>query len=483
MNVMSSLSSSPNRSIGAELLSKFVMLTCLVVFVACVISGFLFENVWAWTAGLIYLAYDTWLLLFVLFQTFNLRSKILLPLPNLSVNQGSQHQEVDPDKNLSISVIIPSRNESLIIPNCLDALFLQTYPAAQILIVDDGSTDNSPQLLQQNYGIANQSGLVYSDRYSNLTVLRLGHQGKARALNSALDYIDADLIVTLDADTVISPDALQAFVYEFKQNPDLVAAGGVLQPVCRQNKSGRLFDLFFQFFQQFEYIFSFLSRAAWQKSNALLLVSGAFAAYRCDMLKTLNGFDPQSMVEDYELNHRIYRYAYQHQLSWTVGVVGQAYGVTDAPNGFKSFFHQRRRWFAGFLETQYNNLDMMTNNKFGRVGRFMLPIKMLDTVQPFFAVAAICILLMLVIQQSPAVYTVLKIIGAKIVLDLCFHLWGIYVYQRWTNIKMTWYVIPQMIFATIAAPFSFQIVKVLGACLGWWIFIRKQKNWLPQREI
>lgn len=90
---------------------------------------------------------------------------------------------------------------------------------------------------------------------------------------------------------------------------------------------------------------------------------------------------------------------------------------------------------------------------------------------------------MLVIQQSPAVYTVLMIIAAKIALDLCFHLWGIYVYQRWTNIKMTWHVIPQMIFATIAAPFSFQIVKVLGACLGWWIFIRKQRNWLPQREI
>lgn len=167
-----------HHSTFAAFLSTAVMLACLVVFIASVISGFLFENVWAWTAGLIYLAYDTWLLLFVLFQTFNLRSKILLPLSNLLVNHGSQHQEVDLDKNLSISVIIPSRNESLIIPKCLDALFLQTYPAAQILIVDDGSTDNSPQLLQQNYGIANQSGLVYSDRYSNLTVLRLGHQGK-----------------------------------------------------------------------------------------------------------------------------------------------------------------------------------------------------------------------------------------------------------------------------------------------------------------
>ena len=93
------------------------------------------------------------------------------------------------------------------------------------------------------------------------------------------------------------------------------------------------------------------------------MVSGAFAIYRTEVLKQVGGFDPDSMVEDYELNHRIYRYASEHDLDWTVGITGQAYGVTDAPNGFKAFFHQRQRWFGGFLQTQFAHLDMTANQK------------------------------------------------------------------------------------------------------------------------
>jgi cellulose synthase/poly-beta-1,6-N-acetylglucosamine synthase-like glycosyltransferase len=295
-------------------------------------------------------------------------------------------------------------------------------------------------------------------------------------------------MVTLDADTVIAPNALQAFITDFQNNPNLVASGGVLQPVCRPNRFSRLFNFFFEFFQQFEYIFSFLSRGAWYKANALLLVSGAFAIYRTEVLKQVGGFDPDSMVEDYELNHRIYRYASEHDLDWTVGITGEAYGVTDAPNGFKAFLHQRKRWFGGFLQTQFAHLDMMANQKYGAVGRLMLPMKMFDAIQPFLGLSAFIILGILIAQAdftqpNPVLYAILLIILGKMTLDLVYHCWGMWLYHRWTGISLSRNNFPAILLATIFAPFTFQIVKLMGAALGWWVFLTNQKNWRAQREL
>lgn len=473
---------SPNTYDHFGLLSKIIMLICFGFFIFSALAGWIFQSIWAWVAGLLYLAYDVWLIIFIVIQTVYLGRQRKRPLISPSLIEQEVGYTTQSQK-YSICVIVPARNESLILPACLDALFAQQQVQIEICIVDDGSTDESASLLAQQYAIPEQQGHVQSLQYPKLSVLRLGHQGKARALNAALNYVKTDLVVTLDADTIVAPDALYAFVTAFQNNPHLVAAGGVLKPVCRPNRLTQLLNHFFQFFQQFEYIFSFLSRAAWQKSNALLLVSGAFAAYRTDILKKIGGFDPNSMVEDYELNHRIYRYAYQHNLNWTVGVVGHAYGVTDAPNGFKAFFHQRRRWFAGFLQTQFNYLDMMANRKYGVVGRLMLPMKMFDAIQPFLGLTALIILVKLIIESNPVVHSIVMLIVAKMILDFFYHSWGLYIYHRWTGVTWGWQAIPAIILATLTAPFSFQIVKMIGASLGWWIFLTKQKNWLPQREI
>ena len=473
-----------------NLLSTFIMLLCLMLFVLSAGAWWFLDGIWAWSAGLFYLAYDVWLIFFVLFQTRHLATqRHIFPFAKITTQNSIQtlaHSTII--NNPTISVLIPARNESLILPKCIEALFAQQDVKAKIYIIDDGSTDHSAHLLEQDYGLVTSQGLIQSTHHENLYILRQASQGKAKALNSALSYIDSDLMVTLDADTVIAPNALQAFITDFQNNPNLVASGGVLQPVCRPNRFSRLFNFFFEFFQQFEYIFSFLSRAAWYKANALLLVSGAFAIYRTEVLKQVGGFDPDSMVEDYELNHRIYRYASEHDLDWTVGITGQAYGVTDAPNGFKAFFHQRQRWFGGFLQTQFAYLDMMANQKYGAVGRLMLPMKMFDAIQPYLGLSAFIILGILIFQAdftqpNPTLYAIFLFILGKMILDLVYHCWGMWIYHRWTEIPLSLKNLPAILFATIFAPFTFQIVKLMGAALGWWVFLTNQKNWRAQREL
>jgi cellulose synthase/poly-beta-1,6-N-acetylglucosamine synthase-like glycosyltransferase len=435
----------------------------LILFFLMVLFGsFLGQDLWAWSLGLLYVGYDTALLLFIFYKTFRLKrqqSTTTVDLP-------------------SIAIIIPARNEASVIAACLNAVFAQTCHIKRILIADDGSTDRSPQLLQDHYGVPTGMGLLQSVQHDNLQVLRLPHQGKAYALNAAWPLLDADIVVTLDADTILAPNAIGALQQAFAQQANLAAAGGVLQPRCASRWSSG----FFEFFQKFEYVYSFVARAAWMRTNALLLVSGAFAAYRREVLQQLNGFDPNSMVEDYEINHRLYRYAYDQQKNWTIGVVATAYAVTDAPATVSKFFHQRQRWFAGFLQTQFANLDMTANSKFGMVSRFMLPIKALDTIQPVLGVLALILLCWLIYIQSAVLHIIFIVVVVKLFIDVMFNLWGLYIYHRWAAQPLAWKLCFQVLFYTLIAPFSFQWLRHIGACQGWWLYLTNRLDWKAQRE-
>ena len=133
----------------------------------------------------------------------------------------------------------------------------------------------------------------------SLRWLRMPRGGKAVTLNHALGVIETGLVITVDADTLLEDGALAAMRGAFDAEPDLVAATGVLHPTCGDSISGRIF----QWFQTYEYVRNFLSRYAWMETNSLLLISGAFAGFRRDALVRIGGFDPDSLVEDYEVMH------------------------------------------------------------------------------------------------------------------------------------------------------------------------------------
>ena len=132
--------------------------------------------------------------------------------------------------------------------------------------------------------------------------------GQSRFAQSRLENGQGEIIVTLDADTYVEPGALAAIRDGFIEDPALGIAGGVLVPVCRRTPWAG----FFQFFQTFEYARGFLWRLTWMQYDMLLLISGAFAAYRRTVLDAAGGFDTASWVEDYELTHRVYRDAFDH---------------------------------------------------------------------------------------------------------------------------------------------------------------------------
>jgi len=460
----------------ATLIHGGVTALWLLLFARAFGAGGLF----AWSVGLAYIGYDTALLIFVFAQTLPLRHSARPTPAHTAPAQTAPAQTAA----ATLAVIIAARNEAASLPATLDALFAQTQPPTTILIADDGSTDETRTLLTTRYALIQSApdGTRRSSTYPTLRWLPLAPGGKARALNHAFAGLSDTLVATVDADTLLEPGAIAAMQSAFAADPALVAATGVLFPRCAPGTgtpkwSARLF----QSFQTYEYMRNFLSRYAWGRQDGLLLLSGAFATYRRQAVTDVGGFDDDCLVEDYELTHRLRDYATQHGLHWRTDVVGDARAQTEAPGALGPFLRQRRRWFGGFLQTQLWYRHMVGNPDYGHLGTRMLPVKALDTMQPLYGLVSIALLLAAIAHGNGSVaFPVASVIGAKIALDLAFYLWSLHLYRQWQGDAARVRLLPA-IAAALIEPFTFQVLRHLGATLGWVSFLTGSRSWVASR--
>ena len=438
-------------------------------------ASFAFRGVAAWSIGLVYIAYDSLLLSFMVISS------------QIAIARQARLKEAAPPKvpnsgpRPTLTVLICARNERLVLPECLRALAAQTEPADEIIVLDDGSTDDMIRWLTNEYAMTftprGTSALGLSARWPGLKVWSKPNSGKADSLNQGWKMALGEIVVTLDADTYIEPAALGALRDGFVEDPALGIAGGVLVPVCHRTPWAG----FFQFFQTFEYARGFLWRLTWMQYDMLVLISGAFAAYRRDVLEKAGGFDVTSWVEDYELTHRIYRDTYDTGHPVTVKTLSGARATTDAPAAIGTFLNQRRRWFAGFIATHFKYHDMVGNARYGAVGRYMMCLKTLDLLLPVYAMAAAVVLVCLLVVHHGLQFFIVKLIVAKLIFDLTLHAYSIVLYQRWLGIPLSRKLWLQSLGATLSEPFVFQIMRQLGAVFGWVAFLRRKIDWMPQR--
>jgi cellulose synthase/poly-beta-1,6-N-acetylglucosamine synthase-like glycosyltransferase len=446
------------------LVSRAIHIGVLVLWVLLLAAPFGLHGVFVWSAGLLYVAYDTLLLALTFWLTLPLIARQAPP-----ATSGAK---------VSLAVIVAARNEALVLPVTLAALLAQSDPPDRILIADDGSSDATPQVLAELYGLTPPPFGAIETGHPRIHWLRLAGGGKARAMNTALPLLDEDVVLTVDADTLLQADAIAAVRRAFAAEPNLVATTGVLIPVCAKTASGRIFE----WFQSYEYIRNFLSRYAWMRLNSLLLISGAFAGFRRAAALEVGGFDPDCLVEDYELIHRLKRYSVLHGRGWTTRVLGGAQARTEAPSTTMSFLRQRRRWFGGFLQTQHWYRDMVGNRRYGALGLAMLPVKAIDTLQPVYGLTAFALLCVALAQGRLAVLVpVGGVIGAKIFIDFSFQIWAVHLYRRWLGDKSA-ASFSQAFFASLIEPFSFQLLRHVGAVWGWVAFLDGRQTWGSQKR-
>lgn len=437
-----------------------------VLLVAVLAAGFLLPSPWSWSIGFLYIAYDTWLLSYMVRSSRRAVAGIAF-----------RSELRQPDRLPSLAVLVAARNERVVLPETLASLLAQTYPAKQIVVIDDGSTDESVEWMTAHFELEFDGNFGRSHTHPSVAVLALEHGGKAVALNAALKTVDAEVVVTIDADTMLEPEALDAVASAFGREADLAAACGVLSPTCAPNWSSRAFELF----QTFEYLRAFLWRLAWMREHTLVLVSGAFAAFRLSALRSVGGFDQTSRVEDYEVMFRLHRASLSSGKPLNVQVIGDARARTDSPGTPGAFLRQRTRWFAGFLDTMFRNRDMVGATQFLRFGTFHLPIKTFDMLLPVYGLGATATLVLLIVCGGTIDPIILAAVVLKFLFDVACYTWCIALYERWQGRRATLRLYARALAATLTEPLCFQFLRQTGAVLGWIAYVRGRIDWAPSR--
>lgn len=298
----------------------------------------------------------------------------------------------------SISIIAPAYNESLNIVENVRSLLSNHYVNYDVIIINDGSKDDSLEklievynLIQVDYLINEQiptqplrNGIYKSTNpaFEKLIVVDKENGGKADALNMGLNISNSEYVACIDVDCLLLEDSLQKMIKPFLETTDrkVIAAGGVIRIAnsCVV-KGGKLQDVNFpkkliEQGQILEYIRAFLlGRMAWSRLNGLLVISGAFGLFDKKIAIKVGGYDRNTVGEDMELVVRMRAYMEEQNKIYKVAYIPDPLCWTEAPDNYKIFISQRNRWTRGTIETLRKHRKIGFNPKYKVLGLISYP--------------------------------------------------------------------------------------------------------------
>ena len=250
-----------------------------------------------------------------------------------------------------VSVIVPAYNEREGIALAVNSLATGDYPEIEVIVVDDGSTDETAE-------IAEGLGLP------NVRVIRKVNGGKPSALNLGLALASHDLIVTVDGDTIFEPDSIRRLVQPFG-DPAVGAVAGNVKVGNRGSLVAR--------WQHIEYVIGFnLDRRLYETLRCMPTVPGAIGAFRRQAVVGAGGLTDDTLAEDTDLTMGIVR------AGWKVVYEETARAWTEAPATLSQLWKQRYRWSYGTMQAMWKHRgSLRETGASGRFGRRGLPFLVL----------------------------------------------------------------------------------------------------------
>ncbi|MEV0374240.1 bifunctional polysaccharide deacetylase/glycosyltransferase family 2 protein [Streptomyces sp. NPDC050636] len=240
-----------------------------------------------------------------------------------------------------VTVLVPAYNEEAGIESTVRSLLSSTHPYLQIIVIDDGSTDETADI----------ATCIDDPR---VLVVRQTNAGKAAALNTGLAHARHDIVVMVDADTVFEPDAIYRLVQPLA-HPAVGAVSGNTKVGNRRRLLGR--------WQHLEYVFGFnLDRRMFEVLECMPTVPGAIGAFRRDALMGVGGVSEDTLAEDTDLTMALW------QAGWRVVYEETAIAWTEVPTSLGQLWRQRYRWCYGTLQAMWKHRRAVFG--VGPVGRF-----------------------------------------------------------------------------------------------------------------
>jgi cellulose synthase/poly-beta-1,6-N-acetylglucosamine synthase-like glycosyltransferase len=235
----------------------------------------------------------------------------------MSLNNTMQQKNT-----ISMSVLIPAHNEERAIAACIDSCLAQTRPADQIVVVNDGSTDNTGSIIAQ-----------YGDKITVVTIPK-ATGNKSYAQEIGLNYVTSDIFVATDGDTILDENFLKVVERHFIEQPELGAVSGYVQG-SSQNWLTALREIDYVVGQD-------LYKQAQACMNYILVIPGCAGAFKTSLFKdgTVR-FEHDTLTEDLDFTYRI------HEHNIKIAFATDAISHTQDPYTIQAYVTQMRRWYGG----------------------------------------------------------------------------------------------------------------------------------------
>jgi len=294
----------------------------------------------------------------------------------------------------SVTIVMPAYNEAVGIVNSVNSILSVKYPNFEVIVVNDGSPDDTMKVLQEEFNLfptkiaherdvphQNIRGVYRSRYYDNLVIIDKENGGKADALNAGINFSKSELVCVIDADSIIETESLLKAVQPFIDDHEVIAVGGtiIVGNGCvisaGEIKKVGLPSSLLPLFQTSEYIRSFLiGRVSASKMGIVTIISGAFGVFNREALKNVNGFTLGIIGEDHEMVLKLHRYFLEHNIPYKIKAVAEPICWTEAPNKLSVLASQRMRWQQGALEGFFAHLKVLFNPRYKKLGMISFPL-------------------------------------------------------------------------------------------------------------
>jgi cellulose synthase/poly-beta-1,6-N-acetylglucosamine synthase-like glycosyltransferase len=453
--------------------------------------------------GLLLMRLDQFALVYMLALNSFYALLLMLSIPELW-----SHWHLAEDEHLTLvlgkealpplSILVPAYNEEMTIVDSVVSFLTLQYPHHEVVLVNDGSTDQTMARLLGAYDLyevppafmisipTKQVRAYYRSRsYSKLLVIDKENGGKADALNAALNAARFPYVLAVDADTLIEPDALLRLARPFLLGRPVAAVGGTIRVAnACVIEHGRVVEArvdrrLLPAVQVLEYLRAFLfGRLGWNRLGGNLIISGAFGLFKRSHLLAIRGYRAGSVTEDMDIVVRLHRYLREHHLPDTMTFIPDPVAWTEVPSSVRVLGRQRERWQRGLLETLWVHRHMLFNFRYGAVGLVAYPFflfgEALSPLVEMFGYVGIVLGLLFGVVDFQFVWLFLS---AVILYGMLLSVWAILLeevsFRRYARRRDS----VQLLLASIVEAFGYRQITLFFRVKAFWRVLRGDRRW------
>ena len=296
--------------------------------------------------------------------------------------------KINKNINIPISILVPAHNEEVTVCDTIKSLLELDYTNYEIIVIDDGSSDETAKRIIDCFGMQLVSKKIDSvlktakikqiyetyDYKVTITLVMKENGGKADALNVGINVSNYPYFICMDADSFLQRDSLINIVRPVLEDDLTVAVGGMVRisndltfedgypTSCHLPKN------LLACMQVLEYDRTFLgSRIMFDKFNGNLIISGAFGLFQKEMVVACGGYDKNTMGEDMELVVKLHVFCRTNLIPYKIKYASDAICWSQAPSNLKDLAKQRRRWYLGLFQSMTKHHQLFFNTRYGLI--------------------------------------------------------------------------------------------------------------------